>query len=109
MSNEDIRSKEILLRLESEEWSESIARKISMKYERDQRQNRFILTASTLILLSALSCIAFFIPDVFVNSNFASLDIFNFLFSDEISPLYEIVYQEEGISSLIEPISYLMK
>jgi hypothetical protein len=109
MSNEEIKSKEILSRLESVQWSENIARNVSTKYERVQRQNRFIITTSAFILSGALVGIAYFIPNTFVNSNFADVDIFNFLFSDEFSPLYETAYQEEGITSLIEPISYLMK
>ncbi len=109
MNNEEIQSKEIQSRLESEQWSQNIARNVSRKYEYKQRRTRFILTASAFIFFGAIATVTYSAPDALLNSNFADLDIFNLLFSDEFSPLYETAYKEEGISSLIEPISFLVK
>ena len=109
MNKERIQSNEFQLRLESEDWSQRIAESVSVKYEVGQQRNRFIIGTLAFLFLMALSGIAYFVPDTFGNSSVADLDFFNVFFSDEFSPIYHTVYQDEGISSIIEPISFLVK
>ncbi len=109
MNNEETHFDEILSRLESEQWSQSIAKNVSTRYERIQTRNRFIISTVAIVFVGIFAGINFLPPNELFNSSLVELDILNFFFSDEISPLYETVYQEEGISSLIEPISYLVK
>ena len=109
MNNEETHFDEILSRLESEQWSQSIAKNVSTRYERIQTRNRFIISTVAIVFVGIVAGIDVLPPNELLNSSLVELDILNFFFSDEISPLYETVYQEEGISSLIEPISYLVK
>ncbi|HRG45685.1 MAG: hypothetical protein KBF99_00710 [Leptospiraceae bacterium] len=109
MNNEEIHSKEILSRLESEQWSQSIAKNVSIRYERNQTRNRILISTTAFIILGMAVGIAFFSPIELLNPSLVDLDLYNLFFSDELSPIYETVYREEGMSSLLEPISYLIE
>ena len=109
MSNEEMYSNEIRSRLESDQWSLSIANKVSIRYEKNQRRNRIIFSATAFAIFGIAIIAALFSPSELMNPTIADLDLYNLFFSDELAPIYETVYQEERISSFIEPISFLVK
>jgi hypothetical protein len=109
MNKEEMHSNEIQERLESEDWSRSIANRVSIRYEKKQTRNRILFSAVSLIILAIGIGVTFSSPLDLLNPSLTDLDLYNLFFSDELTPIYETVYQEEKISSLFEPISYLIK
>ena len=109
MNKEEMHSNEIQERLESEDWSRNIANRVSIRYEKKQTRNRILFSAVSLIILAIGIGVTFSSPLDLLNPSLTDLDLYNLIFSDELTPIYETVYQEEKISSLFEPISYLIK
>jgi hypothetical protein len=109
MNNEELHAKEIITRLESAQWSQSIASKVSTRYKKNQKRKRILYSASAFLILGTLTGMVFLFPIELINPSFVELDLYNLFFSDELSPIYETVYQEERMPSFLEPISYFIK
>ena len=102
MNHQESYSPEIQSRIDSSEWSEKIAQNVSIK----QFRNRIILSTLGIFLLSLFSFFGFFVESEFLNPTLTELDTIRLLLSDDFFSLYESVYQEDSLSSLIDPISF---
>ena len=106
MNHQESYSPEIQSRIDSSEWGEKIAQNVSIKYGRIQFRNRIILSTLGIFLLSLFSFFGFFVESEFLNPTLTELDTIRLLLSDDFFSLYESVYQEDSLSSLIDPISF---
>ena len=61
MNNEETHFDEILSRLESEQWSQSIAKNVSTRYERIQTRNRFIISTVAIVFMGFVCFFPFFV------------------------------------------------
>jgi hypothetical protein len=109
MKNQEDHNGEIQFRLDSNAWDEKIAVAVTKRFERKQIQNRILISFTTLILLGAISAFSYLGNLDILDSNLAELDSYRLFLSDDITPIYDTIYQEERISNLIEPISLLVK
>lgn len=106
MNNEESHLPEIQSRIDSVEWSQKVAENVSLKHKRIQLRNRMILFTLSIFIFGFVSFFGFFTESEFLNPTLTELDTFRLLLSDDFFPLYESIYQEETISSLIDPISF---
>lgn len=106
MNHQESYSPEIQSRIDSSEWGEKIAQNVSVKYGRIQIRNRIIISTLGIFLFGLLSFFAFLGESEFLNPTLTELDALRLLLSDDFFPLYESVYQEDSLSSLIDPISF---
>ncbi len=109
MNNEKSHLPEIQSRIDSDTWSQNIARNVSNKYERKQTRNRIILSVSSILIIGLLTTFSYFAPDDFLNSSFTELETYQFFFSDDFTSLYDTIYQDENLTSFLEPISFFGK
>jgi len=109
MNNEESHLPEIQSRIDSEIWSQNIARSISNKYERKQTRNRIILSISSIIIIGLLTTFSYFAPDDVLNSSFTELETYQLFFSDDLTSLYDTIYQDENLTSFLEPIPFFGK
>ena len=105
MNNQESHLPEIQSRMESEDWNYKIANSVSIKYEKKQTRNRIIFSSVSLILITCISMFAFSLEGEFLGVTISELDTIRILLSDDILHLFETGYEDEFLSSLIDPIS----
>ncbi|HMV44342.1 MAG TPA: hypothetical protein PK079_09660 [Leptospiraceae bacterium] len=101
--NKPNRKEEITFRLNSNEWDKDIAAKVTNKYQRKVRRNRVIATSAFLLLMGVSTFITFFYQNP-VETEYMNLQAFQFLFSDDLFPIFDAFYQEESISFFADSI-----
>ena len=99
MNNEKSHLPEIQSRIDSDVWSQNIARNVSNEYERKQTRNQIILSVSAIFIIGLLTTVSYFAPDDFSNSSLTELETYQFFFSDDFTSLYDTIYQDENIGN----------
>lgn len=97
---------EIQSRIESDVWSQRIAKSVSIKYEKRKVRNRRIFSVSIILLIGILSIFTYSMAGEFFVPNLAEIDTYQLLLLDDFNTIYELIYQEDSLASFLEPISF---